>query len=113
MHELPLVREIVETLEAEYPQKFDAIVKVTVEAGLLSNIQPILIQNAFEALRLDDRRLQEIDLEVVLLPIIAHCASCEKDFTVQYNRFVCSCGAPSRKLIQGDELRISRVEFLP
>lgn len=112
MHEIPIVRDVVRTLEQAYPERFSAIVKVTLEAGLLSNVQPILIQNAFEAVRMEDERLAFIDLEVVQLPIIAYCAGCDRPFEVHHNRFVCSCGMPSRKLIQGDELRISRVEFL-
>ena len=112
MHEVPIVRDIVKTLEENYPDSFDRIIKVQVEAGLLCSVQPILIQNAFEALILEDKRLADIDLEVVLLPVIAHCKQCHKDFEVKYNRFVCSCGTPSNTVVQGEELRISKVEFL-
>ena len=111
MHEVPIVRDIVKTLEEAYPESFDRIIKVQLEAGLLCSVQPILIQNAFEALMLEDKRLAEIDLEVVLLPVVAYCKRCEKDFEVKYNTFVCACGTPSNKIVQGKELRISKVEF--
>lgn len=112
MHEVPIVRDIFNTLQESHPDKFDRITKVQVEAGLLCNVQPILIQNAFEAMILDEPQLAHIDLEVVLLPIIAHCDTCNKPFEVVRHRFVCACGAPSRKIVQGEELRISKVEFL-
>lgn len=112
MHEVPIVRDIFNTLQQTYADRFDKIMKVQVEAGLLCNVQPILIQNAFEALILDEPHLAEIDLEVVLLPIIAYCEKCSKNFEVRRHRFVCECGAPSRKVVQGEELRISKVEFL-
>ncbi len=112
MHEVPIVRDIFNTLQQNYTDRFDRIIKVQIEAGLLCNVQPILIQNAFEALILEEPHLAEIDLEVVLLPIIAHCESCKKDFEVVRHRFVCTCGAPSRTIVQGEELRISKVEFL-
>lgn len=112
MHEILIVRDIVKTLEENYPDTFDKIIKVQIEAGLLCSVQPILIQNAFEALVLEDKRLAEIDLEVVLLPVIAHCKQCNKDFEVKFNKFVCSCGVPSNIVVQGEELRISKVEFL-
>ncbi|MDO4224288.1 MAG: hydrogenase maturation nickel metallochaperone HypA [Bergeyella zoohelcum] len=111
MHELSIVRDIITNLEDHYKERFSEISKVKIEAGLLSNVQPILIQNAFEALVLEDPKLANIDLEVVLLPIIAHCDHCDKDFEVKLHRFVCDCGEPSRKIVQGEELRISRVEF--
>ena len=112
MHEVPIVKDIVKTLEEAYPDSFDRIIKVQVEAGLLCSVQPILIQNAFEALMLEDKRLAEIDLEVVLLPVVAYCKQCKTNFEVRYNRFVCPCGTPSNTVVQGEELRISKVEFL-
>jgi hydrogenase nickel incorporation protein HypA/HybF len=112
MHELPLVREILTTLEEKYNDQFDQIVGVEIEAGLLSSIQPILIQNAFEALILDEPQYAKIDLSVKLLPIIAYCNDCCKNFEVIRHKFVCSCGTPSSTIVQGDELRISKVDFL-
>lgn len=111
MHEVSIVRDIINTLEEEYKERFSKISSVKIEAGLLCNVQPILIQNAFEALVMEDSRLENIDLQVVLLPIIAHCKSCSKDFEVKLHRFVCECGTPSREIVQGEELRISQVEF--
>ena len=112
MHEISIVRNVFETLQEVYPDKFDRITKVQIEAGLLSNIQPILIQNAFEALLMEEPGLADIELEVLLLPIIAHCEICDKDFEVKRHKFVCACGTPSKKIVQGEELQISRVEFL-
>lgn len=111
MHEVPIVRDIVKNLEVNYGDRLEEISKVKIEAGLLSNVQPILIQNAFEAFILQDPRLKNIDLEVVQLPIIAHCSNCNKDFKVQRHKFVCACGTPSKDIIQGYELRISQIEF--
>ncbi|MDY3521857.1 hydrogenase maturation nickel metallochaperone HypA [Riemerella anatipestifer] len=111
MHEVPIVKDIVRNLEEHYGDRFKEISKVKVEAGLLSNVQPILIQNAFEAMIIEDPRLENIDLEVVLLPIIAYCSNCDKDFEVKRHKFVCDCGTPSRMIKQGEELRISEVEF--
>ncbi|MDO5614977.1 MAG: hydrogenase maturation nickel metallochaperone HypA [Cruoricaptor ignavus] len=111
MHEVSIVRDIIQNLEDHYPNRLSEISKVKIEAGLLCNVQPILIQNAFEALVLEDKRLENIDLQVVLLPIIAHCEKCNKDFEVKLHRFVCECETPSRNIVQGEELRISQVEF--
>lgn len=112
MHEVSIVRDIIHNLEEHYGNRFSEISSVKIEAGLLCNVQPILIQNAFEALVLEDPRLENIDLQVILLPIIAHCKSCEEDFEVKRHRFVCpNCETPSRNIVQGEELRISQVEF--
>lgn len=112
MHELSILSEMVQILREAHNSHFDQITKVQIEAGLLSNVQPVLIQNAFEALVLEQPALAAIDLEIVVLPIIAFCASCGQPFEVSSYRFVCPNGHPSRQLIQGDELRIGKVEFL-
>jgi len=111
MHELGIVKDIFQTLEEAYPDKYEDIIKINLEAGLLSSLQPILIQNAFEAYVLDDERFKDTELEVTILPIIAYCQNCDKQFEVKYHRFVCDCGQPSDKIIQGEELRISQVTF--
>lgn len=111
MHEISIVRDIIQNLEQAHGSRLSEIRRVRLEAGLLSNVQPILIQNSFEAVRLEDPRLKNIDLEIVQLPIVAFCEDCQSEFTVHRHTFVCPCGTPSRKIIQGKELRISQVEF--
>lgn len=111
MHEVSVVRNIFKTLEEAYPDRFENIVKVEIEAGLLSNIQPILIQNAFEALCAESPELKKVEVEIKLLPIIAYCQSCNTEFEVKFHRFVCSCGTPSNEIRQGQELQISKIDF--
>ena len=111
MHELSIVKDIFNTLEDAYPDRYETITKIHIEAGLLSSLQPVLIQNAFEAYVLDDPRFKDTELEVTILPIIAYCRRCEKEFEVKYHTFVCECGEASDTIIQGEELRISQVTF--
>ena len=111
MHELSIVRDIFQTLEEAYPETYQDIIKIEIQAGLLSNIQPILIQNAFEAYVEEFQDHKGVELEVNILPIIAYCAACDSNFEVQYHRFVCACGIPSDKIVQGEELKISKVSF--
>ena len=111
MHETGIIQEMFDLLQEEYPTRFQEIVKVQLEAGLLSNIQPILIQNAFEAYVLDHQRFQSVELEVKVLPILAFCDACKLSFEVVFHRFVCSCGKPSDKVVQGEELRITQIIF--
>lgn len=111
MHELSIVKDIFETLSAHYSTKIDDIQKIQVTAGLLSNVQPVLIQNAFDAFIADNRQYSDMELEVIVNDIIAHCDTCNTDFKVQYHRFVCPCGQPSTQIVQGNELFISKVIF--
>jgi hydrogenase nickel incorporation protein HypA/HybF len=112
MHEISLVRNIFRTLEDEFPQDMERVRKITLRVGLLSNVQPILMQNAFEAVLQDEPRYQQTSLAVDVLPILIFCQDCQKTTEVQQYRFICDCGKPSRDVVQGEELLISSVEFI-
>jgi hydrogenase nickel incorporation protein HypA/HybF len=111
MHEISLVRNILRTLQDEFPGRLPEMTRVQVKAGLLSNVQPVLMQNAFEAVAEDDPSCAHIRLEVVVLPILIRCDACGRTCEVEQYRFVCACGKPSRDVVQGEELYISEVEF--
>ncbi len=111
MHEISLVRNIFRTLEEEFPADMNRIRGIYLKAGLLSNVQPILMQNAFAAVLEDEPKYQQTSLHVEVLPILIHCDDCDKTTEVQQYKFVCSCGRPSRNVVQGEELLISKVEF--
>jgi hydrogenase nickel incorporation protein HypA/HybF len=112
MHEISLVRNIFNTLEDEFPGEIDKVRGIYLTVGLLSNVQPILMQNAFEAFLLDEPKYNQASLHVTVLPVLIHCDDCNKDSEVQHYKFACSyCGKPGKNIIQGEELLISKVEF--
>jgi hydrogenase nickel incorporation protein HypA/HybF len=111
MHEISLVRNIFRTLEDEFPGGMNRIRGIHLTVGLLSNVQPILMQNAFEAVLEDEPRYNKTTLHVEVLPILIHCDDCDKTTEVKNYTFVCSCGKSSRNIVQGEELLISKVEF--
>ncbi|WP_306350679.1 hydrogenase maturation nickel metallochaperone HypA [Flavobacterium sp. '19STA2R22 D10 B1'] len=111
MHELSIVKDIFQTLEEQYGKRVEEVEKIEVTAGLLCNVQPILIQNAFDAYTAEDSPFSKVELEVRINDIIAFCETCQANFEVYYHRFVCPCGTPSHVIIQGNELYISKVIF--
>jgi hydrogenase nickel incorporation protein HypA/HybF len=112
MHEISLVRNIFTTLEDEFPGEIDKVRCIHLQVGLLSNVQPILMQNAFEAVLENEPRYKNISLHVKVLPVLIHCDDCDKYSEVQNYKFACNtCGKPSRNIIQGEELLINKVEF--
>jgi hydrogenase nickel incorporation protein HypA/HybF len=112
MHEISLVRNIFNTLEAEFPDKTSGIRDIYLTVGLLSNVQPLLMQSAFEAVVQDEPRYAKTSLHVEVLPIKIMCSDCQTESEVEQYKFICSqCGKPSRNVIQGEELLISKVAF--
>ena len=111
MHEISLVMNIFKTLEDEFPGEIEKVRGIYLTVGILSNVQPILMQNAFEAVLEDEPIYKSASLHVEVLPILIHCDECDIATEVKDYKFVCSCGKPSRNIIQGEELLISKVEF--
>jgi len=111
MHEISLVRNMLSSLEDVFPGRVPQVKRIQLTAGILSNVQPILIKNALDAVAADSPQYAHIKLEVVILPILIHCEACGKTSEVIDYKFVCSCGEPSTNIIQGEELHISQVEF--
>ncbi len=111
MHEISLVRNVFRTIEEEFPNDIDKVRTIRLKVGLLSNVQPILMQNAFQAVLEDEPRYRKTSLEVEVLPILIYCDVCDKTSEVHNYRFACSCGKPSRQVVQGEELLISTIDF--
>ena len=111
MHEISLVRTIFKTLEDEFPGETDSIRNIQLTVGLLSNVQPILMQNAFDAVLQETPRYQKTSLQVEVLPILIKCHACGQTTEVKQSVFICSCGKPCGNIVQGEELFISKVSF--
>lgn len=113
MHEISLVRNVFNTLEAEFSaddlQKLQAI---DLKIGLLSNVEPLLLQNAFDAVTTAEEKFQSVQLNVTLVPIEIFCADCNTHSRVENYRFACaSCQKPNNNVVKGTELLIHQVHF--
>jgi len=112
MHEISLVRNILRTVEEHFPDHPpEQVARIYLQAGAFSNVQPLLIKSAFDAVAQDDTRYRNACLEVEVTPILILCEACGQTSEVKNYRFVCSCGRPSKNVVQGDELLIRKVEF--
>ncbi len=112
MHEISLVRNIFNTLEEEFPGRMQEVRGIYLTVGILSNVQPILMQNAFEAVVLDEPRYALTSLHVEVLPVKIYCESCDRETEVEQYKFICGhCGKPGNRVVQGEEMLITKVEF--
>jgi hydrogenase nickel incorporation protein HypA/HybF len=114
MHEISLVRNIFRTLEGEFPEgERRRIAAIHLKAGLLSNVEPTLMYNAFEAVTATDYpQYRHVQLHIETVPIEVYCASCDQRSRIEDYRFRCAhCAQPNNNVVQGMELLISGVEM--
>lgn len=113
MHEISLVRTIFRTLEDNFSaEELEKVIAIDLKIGPLANVEPMLLQNAFEAVvQEDEMRFNGVLLRTNMVPILVQCPDCGQITEVQNYRFVCACGKPCGNVVQGNELLIERVEF--
>ncbi|HEY0299098.1 MAG TPA: hydrogenase maturation nickel metallochaperone HypA [Arachidicoccus sp.] len=112
MHEISLVRNIFNALEQEFPNKMDDLRGIYLTVGLLSNIQPLLMHSAFDAVLQDEPKYAKTSLHVKVVSIKIKCDVCNTESEVEQYKFICKyCGRPSNNVIQGEEMLITKVEF--
>ncbi len=112
MHEISLVRSTFRTLEEEFSSEdFKKITDIYLKIGQLSNVEPILLQNAFEAVVNSEFADQPMKLHIELLPTLIKCPVCAHTTEVINYKFVCeNCERPCSQIVQGNELLISKIE---
>jgi hydrogenase nickel incorporation protein HypA/HybF len=114
MHEISLVRNIFKTLEGEFPkEELSRLEAINLTVGKLSNVEPILMNNAFEAVTATDYpEFKKVKLNITVLPIEIYCEDCGQKSIIEHYRFICShCEKPNNNIVQGNELLIGGVEF--
>lgn len=112
MHEISLIRSTFRTLEEEFSkEEFEKITDIYLKIGQLSNVEPILLQNAFEAVLSSEFANQAMKLHIEMLPTLIECPICAHITEVKNYKFVCeNCERPCSQIVQGNELLISKIE---
>ena len=113
MHELSLVQSIFSTLEAELMlEELAKVTAVELKIGKLANVEPILLQNAFQAYQETNPQYAQVELKTEMVEIKVFCDVCQLEREVENYVFICSkCGKPTNKVVAGEELLIQRIYF--
>ena len=106
MHETSIVNSIIRTLEHEFKaEKLNRMKSIHLKVGILSNIEPRLLYNAYEASHMMNPKYQNVKLEIEMTELKIQCEVCDHITDVQKYRFICdNCKKPSKNVIQGEEI---------
>lgn len=113
MHETSIVNSIMRTLEQQFEtEKLNKMKVIHLKVGILSNIEPRLLYNAYEASHMMNPKYQNVQLKIEMTELKIQCEVCDHITNVQKYRFICdNCQKPSKNVIQGEEMLIHKVEF--
>ncbi|HQU70955.1 MAG TPA: hydrogenase maturation nickel metallochaperone HypA [Calditrichia bacterium] len=110
MHELSICNSIFDSLkETLTPLQVRNLKEIHLKIGILSGIEPLLLQNAFELLT-SEGPFYGVKLSTETVPLRAYCDQCGRSFSVEEYRFICPvCDNPSGRILEGRELLIHQV----
>jgi hydrogenase nickel incorporation protein HypA/HybF len=112
VHELSVCQALIDEV-AKIARSYDAraVGRITVEVGPLSGVEPGLLARAFEIARMGTCAA-EAELSIAVPEIMVRCSECGASSRAQPNRLLCaSCGGYRTSVLEGDELRLRRVEL--
>ena len=109
VHELAVTESIVATV----CERIGAgrVCRVVVEVGQLSGVVPDALRFHFDVCAAGTI-VEGAALEIREVAGLAWCASCQRQFAIEFPLGLCACGAPELEIVRGRELRIQEVEVL-
>ncbi len=112
MHETSLIQNMFDVIREDYLTDPSArITAVTLEVGSFSNIEPLLLNEAFQVMK----RGTEFDatlLRIQSVITLVECHHCDHRYEPSEFPFLCpSCGQFGGKVIRGDDLIVKHIEM--
>ncbi len=113
MHEMSLcenIRDIIQ--EQANADGFTRVNRVWLEVGPLSCVEPAALRFGFDVV-MRGSVAEGAALEIATPAAEARCLACGQSATVRHRYDPCpNCGAVEMQVIQGDELKISKLEVV-
>jgi hydrogenase nickel incorporation protein HypA/HybF len=98
-------------VEIARERRATAVVRITIECGALSGVEPVLLLDAFAVMRAGGIAATA-DLLILPTGVSIECRECGARAATSPNRLVCAaCGGLRTRVIAGDELRLRDVEL--
>jgi hydrogenase nickel incorporation protein HypA/HybF len=112
VHELSICESLLREVHAIFVKHGAVgIERVRVEVGLLSGVEPALLDRAFDVARAGSCAADAI-LSIDVIPVVVRCAICQMESQTPPNRLLCAgCHSHRVRVISGHELLLRQVEL--
>ena len=113
MHELSICQALINQLETlARQQRARRVLSLVVGVGPLSGVEAGLLKQAYPVAAAGTVA-EGSELDIENRPVRVHCRTCGEDSDATANRLLCAfCGDWRTDLVSGDELVLTRVEFV-
>ncbi len=112
MHEYSIVQSLLESCE-EHARQNDAkqVTKVIVKIGVLSGVEPDLLQTAFDTFK-EKTICDTAEFIINHQKVVISCLSCDEESTLEKHEFCCpKCQSNQVKVIDGEDMFLMSLEM--
>lgn len=111
MHELSIIQNILPLIERVAAENhMTSVKKVTLKVGRLRQIVPEFLKFAFESVT-KTTVAEGAELIVESVPILVLCKSCQQQFVVEENIYLCpNCNHTDLQVLTGKEIILESIE---
>ncbi|AXH12710.1 hydrogenase maturation nickel metallochaperone HypA [Halarcobacter bivalviorum] len=112
MHEYSIVQSLLESCEEHARQNESTnVTKVIVKIGVLSGVEPDLLQTAFDTFK-EKTVCENADFIINRQKVVITCLSCDEESTLEKNEFACpKCNSTQVKVIDGEDMYLMSLEM--
>ncbi|MCC4831766.1 hydrogenase maturation nickel metallochaperone HypA [Shewanella sp. 10N.286.51.B7] len=112
MHEYSIVMSLMEQIEQlAKDNQATSIVRVDIKVGVLSGVEPDLLQRAFDTFKLETICKSAL-LNIKLQPLIIKCRQCDKETTLEQRNVICPlCMSHNTQVVEGEEMMLMQLEM--
>jgi len=112
MHEYSIVQSLLDSCEEHAKQNnSNKVTKVVVKIGVLSGVEPDLLQTAFDTFK-EKTVCENAEFVINRQKIVVSCLSCNEESTLEKNEFLCpKCNSNQLKVIDGEDMYLMHLEL--
>lgn len=112
MHEYSIVQSLIDSCE-EHANKNKAskVTKVVVKIGVMSGVEPDLLQTAFDTFK-EQTICDKAEFVMNVQKVKVLCNSCQKENELEKLEYLCpECRSDQLKIIDGEEMYLMQLEL--
>ena len=112
MHEYSIVQSLLESCEEHARQnEVFKVTKVVVKIGVLSGVEPELLQTAFDTFK-EKTICESAEFSINIQKVEIFCNRCNANSTLQKNEFSCpKCQSVDLKVTDGEDMYLMSLEL--
>ena len=112
MHEYSIVQSLLDSCEANArANKSEKVTKVVVKIGVMSGVEPDLLQSAFDTFK-EGTMCHEAEFIINIQKVVIRCHKCNTESTLEKNQYTCpKCNATELDIIDGEDMFLMSLEL--